>query len=235
MSVTDQSEFTTPLSPEAEARVRNLMAQMTLEEKLAQLVGLWESRSGGCHGGDVAPMQDAMQAEIDEFEGYACSGLGQLARVFGTAPVEPSEQARALARKQQWLQNNTRLGIPALVHEECLTGLVAWKATTFPAPPAWGASFDPELVEQMGRAIGDSMRALGVHQGLAPVLDVVRDARWGRVEECISEDPLPRRHGRNRIRARSAERGRRRYAEALRRVLELTLRSQPGTSARRAT
>ena len=189
MSVTDQSEFTTPLSPEDEARVRNLMAQMTLEEKLAQLVGLWEGRGGDGDGRDVAPMQDAMQAEIDEFEEYACSGLGQLTRVFGTAPVEPSEQARALARKQQWLQNNTRLGIPALVHEECLTGLVAWKATTFPAPPAWGASFDPELVEQMGRAIGDSMRALGVHQGLAPVLDVVRDARWGRVEECISEDP----------------------------------------------
>jgi beta-glucosidase-like glycosyl hydrolase len=189
MSVIDQSTFTTPLSPEAESRVRNLIAQMTLEEKLAQLVGLWEGRGGHGDGGDVAPMQDAMQAEVDTLEAYAGSGLGQLTRVFGTAPVEPCEQARALARKQQWLQQNTRLGIPALVHEECLTGLAAWKATTFPAPLSWGASFDPELVEQMGRAIGDSMRALGVHQGLAPVLDVVRDARWGRVEECISEDP----------------------------------------------
>jgi len=189
MSVHEQSAFDGPQSPEAEARVRHLMAQMTLEEKLAQLVGLWEGRGGSGAGGDVAPMQDAMQAEVDTLEGYAGAGLGQLTRVFGTTPVEPSEQARALARKQQWLQQNTRLGIPALVHEECLTGLSAWKATTFPAPLSWGASFDPELVEQMGRAIGDSMRALGVHQGLAPVLDVVRDARWGRVEECISEDP----------------------------------------------
>ncbi|WP_298456578.1 glycoside hydrolase family 3 N-terminal domain-containing protein [uncultured Cellulomonas sp.] len=165
------------------------MARMTLEEKLAQLVGLWEGRGGSGEGGDVAPMQDAMQAEVDELEAFATHGLGQLTRVFGTTPVEPVDQARALARKQLWLTTQTRLGIPALVHEECLTGLAAWKATTFPAPPSWGASFHPELVEDMGRAIGESMRSLGVHQGLAPVLDVVRDARWGRVEECISEDP----------------------------------------------
>src|SRR3712207_247936 len=188
MTVEGQLSLTTTLSPQGEERVRALMGQMTLEEKLAQLVGLWEGRGGSGEGGDVAPMQDAMQAEIDELEGFATHGLGQLTRVFGTTPVEPAEQARALARKQQWLQQNTRLGIPALVHEECLTGLAAWKATTFPAPPSWGASFHPELVEEMGRAIGDSMRSLGVHQGLAPVLDVVRDARWGRVEECISED-----------------------------------------------
>jgi beta-glucosidase len=189
MSVTGQSALTGQLSSQAEARVRHLMDQMTLEEKLAQLVGLWEGRGGSGAGGDVAPMQDAMQTDVDTLEGYAGSGLGHLTRVFGTKPVEPVDQARALARKQLWLQRNTRLGIPALVHEECLTGLAAWKATTFPAPPAWGATFDPELVERMGRAIGDSMSALGVHQGLAPVLDVVRDPRWGRVEECIAEDP----------------------------------------------
>ncbi|MEE6282818.1 glycoside hydrolase family 3 N-terminal domain-containing protein [Georgenia sp. MJ170] len=161
---------------------------MTLEEKLAQLVGLWEGR-GGDGGGEVAPMQDAMQSEVDRLEEFASHGLGHLTRVFGTRPVDPVEQARALVGKQQWLLTSTRLGIPALVHEECLTGLATWQATTFPAPPAWGATFDPELVAEMGRAIGDSMRSLGVHQGLAPVLDVVRDARWGRVEECISEDP----------------------------------------------
>ena len=67
--------------------------------------------------------------------------------------------------------------------------LAAWKAATFPTPLAWGASFDPDLVEEMGRLIGDSMRQLGIHQGLAPVLDVIRDPRWGRVDECIAEDP----------------------------------------------
>jgi beta-glucosidase len=162
---------------------------MTLEEKLAQLVALWEGRGGTGEGGDVAPMQDAMQSGEVGFETFAAHGLGQLTRPFGTAPVEPVDGARALAAKQRWLVEHTRLGIPALVHEECLTGLAAWKATTFPAPLSWGASFDPALVEEMGAAIGASMRSLGVHQGLAPVLDVVRDARWGRVEECISEDP----------------------------------------------
>src|SRR5690606_20620087 len=80
------------------------------------------------------------------------------------------------------LRAETRLGIPALVHEECLTGLAAWKAATFPTPLAWGASFDPALVEEMAVSIGDSMRELGIHQGLAPVLDAVRGPRWGRVE-----------------------------------------------------
>ena len=76
-----------------------------------------------------------------------------------------------------------------MVHEECLTGLEAWQATVFPSPLCWGASFDPALVEQMSAHIGAVMRRLGVHQGLAPVLDVVRDLRWGRTEETIGEDP----------------------------------------------
>ncbi len=176
------------ISTEA-TRVAELIAVMTLEEKLAQLVGLWEGRGGTGEGGDVAPMQDAMQSDDVGFRAFAAHGLGQLTRPFGTAPVEPVDGARALAAKQRWLVEHTRLGVPALVHEECLTGLAAWKATTFPAPLSWGASFDPALVEELGAAIGASMRSLGVHQGLAPVLDVVRDARWGRVEECISEDP----------------------------------------------
>ncbi|HLT85812.1 MAG TPA: glycoside hydrolase family 3 protein, partial [Phototrophicaceae bacterium] len=177
--------------PEGAATPRTedeLLAGMTLEEKLAQLVGLWEGR-GGRGGGEVAPMQHAMQSDVDRLEDFATHGLGHLTRVFGTRPVDPREQARALAEKQEWLRTRTRLGIRAIVHEECLTGLATWQATTYPSPPAWGATFDPALVAEMGRAIGGSMRSLGVHQGLAPVLDVVRDARWGRVEECISEDP----------------------------------------------
>ncbi|GAA0925046.1 glycoside hydrolase family 3 N-terminal domain-containing protein [Pseudonocardia zijingensis] len=181
--------MSTDVTPRASTRVAELVAGMSLEEKLAQLVALWEGRGGTGEGGDVAPMQDAMQAAETAFETFAANGLGQLTRPFGTAPVEPVDGARKLAARQRWLVEHTRLGIPALVHEECLTGLAAWKATTFPAPLSWGASFDPELIEEMGAAIGASMRSLGVHQGLAPVLDVVRDARWGRVEECISEDP----------------------------------------------
>lgn len=171
----------------ASGRVVELLGRMTLEEKAAQVVGLWVG--AGADGEVVAPLQDAMLGDQPPFEEFARDGLGHLTRVFGTRPVTPAVGRRALRDAQRWLVQNTRLGIPAIAHEECLTGLAAWQATTFPTPLAWGASFDPELVERMGAAIGGSMAALGVHQGLAPVLDVVRDARWGRVEECISEDP----------------------------------------------
>ncbi|MFC3690051.1 glycoside hydrolase family 3 N-terminal domain-containing protein [Aquipuribacter hungaricus] len=176
------------LLPAASERVRGLLAQMTLREKLAQVVGLWVG--AGADGEVVAPLQDAMLGEVaPPFEEFAVEGLGHLTRVFGTRPVEPATGRRALRDAQRWLVENTRLGIPAIAHEECLTGLAAWRATTFPTPLAWGASFDGELVEQVGAAIGESMAGLGVHQGLAPVLDVVRDVRWGRVDECIGEDP----------------------------------------------
>lgn len=180
---------TSAAAPAGSARVEALVAAMSPEEKLAQLVGLWEGRGSTGEGADVAPMAGAMRGGADTLETYATHGLGQLTRVFGTAPVDPVEGARGLVAKQRWLRDRTRLGVPALVHEECLTGLAAWRATTFPAPLGWGASFDPELVEQVGAAIGASLRSLGVHQGLAPVLDVVSDARWGRVEECVGEDP----------------------------------------------
>ena len=160
---------------------------MTLEEKLAQLVGYWLDQRGV-----VAPMQSEMaagQKASTDLAEVTRHGLGHYTRVYGTRPVDPAERAAWLWGEQQRLKRETRLGIPALIHEECLTGLAAWTAATFPTPLAWGAAFDPELVEEMARAIGDSMKQLGVHQGLAPVLDVIRDPRWGRVDECISEDP----------------------------------------------
>ncbi|WP_188193647.1 beta-glucosidase family protein [Nonomuraea sp. SYSU D8015] len=179
-----------PTSETAERRsrrVEELLADMSLDEKLAQLVGMWLNVNRD--DGVVAPLQDAMQGEEVEFEAFARHGLGQITRHYGTRPVDPEWASQVLAARQRWIRDNTRLGIPALAHEECLTGLAAWKAAVYPVPPAWGASFDPGLVERMARRIGESMRALGVHQGLAPVLDVIRDQRWGRVEECISEDP----------------------------------------------
>src|SRR5690606_5294957 len=106
-----------------------------------------------------------------------------------TAPVEPAVGALGLARSQREIVAANRWRIPALVHEECLAGFAAWKATAYPIPLSWGASFDPELVTEMARRIGASMRSVGVHQGLAPVLDVTRDYRWGRTEETIGEDP----------------------------------------------
>jgi beta-xylosidase len=173
--------------PRVSERVRELHARMTLEEKLAQIVGYWLDQDGV-----VAPMQSEMaagQKSASELSEVTRHGLGHFSRVYGTRPVEPAERAAWLWNEQRRLKRETRLGIPALVHEECLTGLAAWKAATFPTPLAWGASFDPPLVLEMGAIIGRSMKVLGIHQGLAPVLDVVSDPRWGRVDECISEDP----------------------------------------------
>lgn len=174
-----------PEEPQApSARTTELLGRMTLEEKLSQLVGYWVDQGGEV----VAPLAGEMATST----GYAEAtreGIGQLTRVYGTRPVDPLERARWLWAEQRRLVEETRLGIPAIVHEECLTGLAAWQAATFPTPLAWGASFDPELVAELGAVIGGSMRELGIHQGLAPVLDVIRDPRWGRVDECIAEDP----------------------------------------------
>ncbi|GHJ55625.1 beta-glucosidase [Nonomuraea sp. TT08I-71] len=167
-----------------EARVRELLGRMTIEEKVAQLVGFWEKEDGEA----VAPLQGEFGDAV-KLEDFARHGLGHLTRAYGTRPVDTAERAAWLWKFQRNLVTGTRLGIPALVHEECLTGLSAWKAATFPTPLGWGAAFDPELVTEMAAAIGASMRALGIHQGLAPVLDVIQDPRWGRVDECIAEDP----------------------------------------------
>ncbi|MFF1461939.1 glycoside hydrolase family 3 N-terminal domain-containing protein [Streptomyces sp. NPDC058330] len=172
------------LSPEE--RVADLAARMTLEEKTAQLYGIWVGADA--EGDGVAPHQNDMVDTVD-FEEITTRGLGQLTRPFGTAPVDPGVGAVALARAQSRIAEAGRFGIPALAHEECLAGFTAWGATAYPVPLAWGAAWDPELVGEMARRIGEDMRSVGVHQGLAPVLDVVRDLRWGRVEETIGEDP----------------------------------------------
>ncbi|WP_318306867.1 beta-glucosidase family protein [Amycolatopsis solani] len=167
-------------------RVRTLLSRMTLREKLAQLYGVWV---GIDSGGEMAPHQHEFVDPALDFDDLVRHGIGQLTRVFGTRPVDPVIGARSLARTQRQIVAGSRFGIPAVVHEECLTGLAAWQATIYPAPLSWGATFDPDLVRRMATRIGLTMRGLGVHQGLAPVLDVARDLRWGRVEETIGEDP----------------------------------------------
>ena len=167
-------------------RVEALIAEMTVTEKVAQLHGLWVGASGD--GEDVAPNQHEMSDPIDLDE-MLPRGLGQLTRPFGTAPVDPAVGAVSLLRTQRRIMAESRLGLPAIAHEECLAGFAAWQATAYPVPLSWGATFNPDLIERMGRRIGADMASLGIHQGLAPVLDVVRDLRWGRVEETIGEDP----------------------------------------------
>jgi beta-xylosidase len=174
-----------PSRPVAE-RVADLLARMTLDEKAAQLVGIWLRPDGD---GGVAPEQDGSDEGSGSVADLVSHGVGQFTRVFGTVPLRPAAGVDALARLQAQVVAASRFGIPAIAHEECLTGVETWTAAAFPTPLAWGASFDPGLVREMAAAIGQDLRALGVHQGLAPVLDVARDPRWGRVEETIGEDP----------------------------------------------
>ncbi|MEO3808301.1 glycoside hydrolase family 3 N-terminal domain-containing protein [Sphaerisporangium sp. B11E5] len=171
-----------------EERVEALMARMSLAEKIAQLYGVWVGIDNT--DGEMAPHQHEFTALPVEWDELVKNGMGQLTRPFGTKPVDVAKGAATLAAAQRSIVAAGRWGIPAVVHEEILTGLAAWKAGVYPSPLCWGATFDPALVERMGAQIGATMRRLGVHQGLAPVLDVARDLRWGRVEETIGEDPV---------------------------------------------
>ena len=167
-------------------RITELLDKMSVKEKLAQLYGVWVGLDAT--GGTVAPHQHEM-APVVSWPELIVDGIGQLTRPFGTAPVEPAIGLAGLVDTQRAIVAAGRWGIPALVHEECLTGLAAWKATVYPSPLCWGATFDPNLIQRMAANIGRTMRRLGIHQGLAPVLDVARDLRWGRIEETIGEDP----------------------------------------------
>jgi beta-xylosidase len=171
----------------ADERVADLLSRMTLAEKVAQLGSIWQGASG--EGDGVAPMQDQFNEEQPPLDELIKNGLGQLTRVYGSRPVPVAAGMQALAGLQARIMASSRFGIPAVAHEECLTGFAAWGATIYPTSLAWGACFDPALVGEMAAAFGATMRAVGVHQGLAPVLDVTRDYRWGRVEETIGEDP----------------------------------------------
>ena len=174
-----------PSAPTAD-RVKDLTARLSTPEKVAQLSGIWVGVDSA--DGRMAPYQHEAAPVSTPWAELIRHGVGHLTRPFGTAPVDPVAGARALAAAQRQIIA-AGCGIPAIVHEECLTGLAAWQATAYPAPLCWGASFDPDLVQRVGARIGATMRRLGVHQGLAPVLDVTRDLRWGRTEETIAEDP----------------------------------------------
>jgi beta-glucosidase len=107
--------------------------------------------------GDVAPHQQDFVVPPASWDDLIRDGIGQLTRVYGTAPVAPADGARAVARSQRQIMAAGRHGIPAMVHEECLTGLAAWQAPVYPSPLCWGATFDPDLIERMAAQIGATM------------------------------------------------------------------------------
>ena len=168
-----------------ERRVNDLLSRMTLEEKIAQLTCLWGNRPQvnpqtdfATDRGDFSP---AKAAEVMKH------GIGQIARQRERkGPREGATFANAL---QKWLVENTRLGIPAIFHDEILHGHMAKGSTSFPQPIALATTWDPEFVTKVFTAGAMETRARGSQLVLGPNLDLARDARWGRTEETYGEDP----------------------------------------------
>ncbi|MFI9833813.1 glycoside hydrolase family 3 N-terminal domain-containing protein [Streptomyces sp. NPDC051913] len=183
--LTPANPWTDPALP-ADERVEALLARLTLEEKVAQLSSAWEDVEPA--GPEVAPGTNLF-GRVGDLDRTARHGLGQLTRPYGTVPRPALDHARVLAERQRQVMAQSRFGVPAMTHDECLTGFTAYGATIYPTSLGMAATFDPALVRRVGAAIGTDMAAAGVHQGLSPVVDVVRDYRWGRCEETYGEDP----------------------------------------------
>jgi beta-glucosidase len=175
-----------------EARVAALLSRMTLEEKAAQMMCVWQQKAETLV--DASGTFDVGKARAAFAHG---NGIGQVGRPSdaGGSGHEPEKGRgpRAMAELtnaiQRFFVEESRLGIPVIFHEECLHGLAAVGSTSFPQPIGLAASFDPDLVERLYAMTAEEARVRGTHQALTPVVDVARDPRWGRVEETFGEDP----------------------------------------------
>ena len=161
-----------------EARAADLLGRMMLDEKLAQLGSWWSF--------ELLTNGVLDRAKVDERIGR---GIGHVTRIQGANNIHRRQAAMLANQIQRYLVEETRLGIPAIVHEECLHGLLALDNVCFPQSIGQAATWDPELVRAMTDRLGRELRAVGAHQALAPILDITRDPRWGRVEETYGEDP----------------------------------------------
>ncbi len=162
-----------------EQRVEDLLTLMTLDEKLAQLSCLWSTAFVNTGTFDPDTVAELMP-----------HGIGQVTRIGASTGLHPPESAAFMNAIQQVAVERTRLGIPVIVHEESTGGFCHRDATVFPQGLGLAATWDPALVKQVAEVIRAQMRAVGARHALAPVLDVARDPRWGRVEETYGEEPV---------------------------------------------
>jgi beta-glucosidase len=160
-------------------RVADLLGRMTLDEKIAQLGSIWSFEL----------FRSETQLDRDRMRERFPDGIGQVSRVAGATNLDPTAAAEAGNAIQRFLVEETRLGVPALLHEETLHGLLARDAPVYQQSIGAAAAFDPELVLAIATAIRRRMRSIGATFALAPVLDICRDPRWGRIEETYGEDP----------------------------------------------
>jgi beta-glucosidase len=167
-------------------RVADLLSRMTLEEKVAQLLGSWQNRQFPQDAKGL--FTDEKGAFVPDLAAVALkNGLGELSH--GSDRKGPREMAEFANAIQKWVRSNTRLGIPVLIHEECLHGYVAPGGTSYPQAIGLASTWDPALVHEVFTATAEEVRARGAHHCLSPVLDLARDPRWGRTEETYGEDP----------------------------------------------
>lgn len=161
-------------------RVELLLAEMTPAEKAAQLWGIWA----------IALLDEERRFAPQRQPELLQHGVGQVSRL-GANSLVPPQQVAALANEiQRYVIENTRLGIPIMIHEEACAGILTRGATSFPQSIGQAATWEPELIEAMTVVIREQLRAIGAHHALAPVLDIARDPRWGRMEETYGEDPF---------------------------------------------
>jgi beta-xylosidase len=159
-------------------RAEDLLRQMTIEEKAMQVSGIYPMGLLGADG----PIKSQLDAQVGHGIGHIC-GLGLLGH------KTPEGIAKTVNAIQRYLVTETRLKIPAIFHNEALNGVVAPHYTHFPTAIGLAATWDPAAVEEMADLMRRQMRSVGLHQALSPVMDVSRDARWGRVHETYGEDP----------------------------------------------
>ena len=180
-----QTPYRDPAQP-VEKRVADLLGRMTLDEKIAQLQGYrsddpqaWDAQGNFIGGKDAA--------RLDRGAGsfFSTAGL-QPGQFFRLTPRQAAQRTNAI---QKYLTEKTRLGIPGFVFGEALHGFMSPGATSFPQAIALGGTWDPALLEQIFTATALEASARGTRQVLSPVLDLARDPRWGRTEECYGEDP----------------------------------------------
>src|SRR5262249_29520609 len=173
-----QSRYKDPSAPLGE-RVEDLVSQMTLDEKIAQLGCLWST---------ALVRDDSFDADFTASR--MPHGMGQITRISASTGLRPRESAALMNAIQRVAVERTRLGIPIFVHEESVGGFCHRDATVFPQGIGLAATWDPALIQRVAGVIREQMLAVGARLALAPVLDVARDPRWGRVEETYGEDPV---------------------------------------------
>lgn len=178
MSTPERSTQHRDVSPtDSTQRADALLRQMSVEEKVMQLSAVMPFALLGPDG----PIPSMLDAQLKQGIGHI-SGLG----LFGHKT--PEQVAKTVNAIQHYLVTETRLKIPAIFHNEALNGVVSADFTHFPTAIGLAATWDPEAVEEMADVMRRQMRSVGLHQALAPVMDIARDARWGRVHETYGED-----------------------------------------------